>query len=120
MKLRRLVVVLAVLVLVAGACSSRGDDDAGSGTDTGSTDTTAAAGEPEGVTFGEVESPCGEGEGDNAEPTGPPEETQGLTADTIAVGTVADPGFSGRPGLNQEIFDAGEAYVAWCLSLIHI
>jgi len=115
MKLRRLVVVLAALALVAGACSSRGDDDAGSSGDGGgTTETTAASADPEGVTFGDVESPCGEGSGDNAAPTGPPEETQGITADSIAVGTIADPGFSARPGLNQEIFDAGEAFTEWC------
>ncbi len=115
MKLRRLVVVLAALVLVAGACSSRGEDSSGSSdTGGGSTDTTAASGDATGVTFGDVESPCGEGSGDNAEPTGPPEETQGISADSIAVGTIADPGFTARPGLNQEIFDAGEAFVKWC------
>ena len=32
----------------------------------------------------------------------------------ITVGTVADPGFEGLPGLNQEIFDAGTAFVEWC------
>lgn len=114
MKLRRLLVVLAALALVAGACSSRGEDDAGTDTGSETTDTTAASGDAEGVTFGEEASPCGEGEGDNAEPTGPPAETQGISADAIAVGTIADPGFSARPGLNQEIFDAGEAFVAWC------
>ncbi len=37
-----------------------------------------------------------------------------MTEDSITLGTVADPGFSGRPGLNQEIFDASEAFVQWC------
>ncbi len=27
---------------------------------------------------------------------------------------MADPGFEGLPGLNQEIFDAGTAFVEWC------
>jgi hypothetical protein len=30
------------------------------------------------------------------------------------LGTVADPGFEGRPGLNQEMFDAGNAFAEWC------
>lgn len=62
--------------------------------------------------FGDVASPCG-GEGAPQAPEGGPEETQGITADAIAVGTIADPGFTARPGVNQEIFDAGEAFVGW-------
>jgi ABC-type branched-subunit amino acid transport system substrate-binding protein len=30
------------------------------------------------------------------------------------VGTFADPGFAGRPGLFQELFDAGEVFTEWC------
>ena len=116
MKLRRLLVVLAALVLVAGACSSRGEDDSASSGGGDTTETTAAGGDAggDGEAFGDVESPCGEGEGTPTAPEGGPEETQGISDDSIAVGTVADPGFTGRPGLNQEIFDAGEAFVAWC------
>ncbi|MCB9372201.1 MAG: ABC transporter substrate-binding protein [Microthrixaceae bacterium] len=112
MKLRRLLVVVAALALVAGACSSRGEDASGSSDDT--SDTTAATSDAGagGETFGDMESPCGDGE--PTAPEGGPDETQGVSADAIAVGTVADPGFTGRPGLNQEIFDAGEAFVAWC------
>ena len=29
---------------------------------------------------------------------------------------MADPGFEGRQGLNQEIFDSSEAFVEWCNS----
>ena len=115
MKLRRLVVVLATLVLVAGACSSRGEDASGTDDTGGSTETTAAA-DGGGETFGDMESPCGEGSGETTTTTAPsdPSEVQGISDDAIAVGTVADPGFTGRPGLNQEIFDAGEAFVEWC------
>ena len=115
MKLRRLVVVLAALMLIAGACSSRGEDASGSSDDGGSTETTAAT-DSGGETFGDVESPCGEGSGETTTTTAPsdPAEVQGISDDSIAVGTVADPGFTGRPGLNQEIFDAGEAFVQWC------
>jgi len=121
MRLRRLLVVGACLALLAGACSSRGEDDAGGG-DT--TDTTAADGGGEdatGVTFGDLASPCGPAADDAPATTtadgtasDDPGETQGVRADAIQVGTIADPGFSGQPGLNQEIFDAGDAFVAWC------
>jgi ABC-type branched-subunit amino acid transport system substrate-binding protein len=118
MRLRRLLVVGACVALLAGACSSRGEDNAG-GTD--STDTSVASDSEGGggVTFGTMESPCGPASADGGSATtaaaeADPAETQGISADTIQVGTVADPGFSGAPGLNQEIFDAGDAFVAWC------
>ena len=39
---------------------------------------------------------------------------QGVTDDAIKVGTISDPGFVGRPGLNQELFDAAEVFAEWC------
>ena len=53
---------------------------------------------------------CGpaEGDGENGD------STQGVTADAIKVGTISDPGFVGRPGLNQELFDASNVFVDWC------
>ena len=118
MRLRRLLVVGACVALLAGACSSRGEDSAG-GSDTTDTSATSGTEGAEGVTFGTMESPYGPAADSGATDTtaaggGDPAETQGVSADTIQVGTVADPGFSGAPGLNQEIFDAGEGFVAWC------
>jgi hypothetical protein len=108
------VAVLAVLVLVAAACADRGDD-AGVGGDDGAATTAAGGGDD---SFGTLASPCGPGDesaGKAGQDGGGGEgETQGITDDSIAVGTIADPGFSGAPGLNQEIFDAGQAFVAWC------
>ena len=40
--------------------------------------------------------------------------TQGVTADEIHVATFSDAGFTGRPGLNQELFDSGEVFTKWC------
>ncbi|HMQ25617.1 MAG TPA: ABC transporter substrate-binding protein [Acidimicrobiales bacterium] len=103
----------AAAVLVAASCSSRGEDASTSGADaapTTETTATAAAGD-----FGDLAAVCGPREGGGATPAaGDATETQGLTEDTITVGTIADPGFTGRPGLNQEIFDAGTAFVEWC------
>ena len=121
MRLRRLLVVGACLAVLAGACSSRGEDDAGG---SGSTDTTAATDgttdDAAGETFGDMASPCGPAAEDTSATTAAgaasddPAETQGVSADAIQVGTIADPGFSGAPGLNQEIFDAGDAFAQWC------
>ena len=41
----------------------------------------------------------------------------GVTADQIEVGTISDVGFSGAPGLNQELFDASDVFTKWCNSL---
>ena len=37
-----------------------------------------------------------------------------MTADSIQVSTFSDPGFQGRLGLNQEMFDTAEAFSKWC------
>jgi ABC-type branched-subunit amino acid transport system substrate-binding protein len=102
---RRLMVVFAALVLVCSACADRSEPDAGAGS--GPDDSAPAAG---GSSFGTLESPCGTGT-PGTTPTG---DAQGISDDAIAVGTIADPGFTARPGINQEALDAGEAFVAWC------
>ena len=99
--------LLLVLALVAGACGSdRDDEDAGG--DSG-TDTTEAAegGGAEAAAFGDLESPCGEGEG------GPAAEP-GVTEDSILIGYGDDAGFTGSPGLNHQQTDAVEALIEWC------
>lgn len=113
--------MIAALALVAAACSSRGEDSSAPAESDGAwADTTAA---PGGVTFGDMASPCGPAveadAGDTATTAAaggdaPEGDTQGITDDAILVGTVADPGFTGTPGLNQEIFDSGDAFVQWC------
>jgi hypothetical protein len=39
---------------------------------------------------------------------------RGVTASTIHIGTLADPGNSVLPGLEQEFFDAADAFSTWC------
>ena len=111
--MRRALVIVAVAALMAAGCSSRGEDASGGGsTDPGSTETTVAAASA--GDFGDLAAVCGPSEGGGETPTGDAAETQGISDDTIVVGTIADPGFTGRPGLNQEIFDAATAFVDWC------
>ncbi len=104
--------LLAVGALVAAGCSDsgRGEDESG-GVASGATTTEPSGGGA--GDFGDLAGVCGPNEGGGTV-TDDPAETQGITADTITVGTVSDPGFEGQPGLNQEIFDAGEAFVEWC------
>ena len=118
-----LLTLLAAVALVVTACSSRGEDASG-GTDADPASATSAVADGDdggAVTFGDFPSPCGPAAEDGGAATtaagageAPDGDTQGITDDAILVGTVADPGFSGSPGLNQEIFDAGEAFVGWC------
>src|SRR5690606_2159563 len=76
----RLVAVLLTVGLVVAACGSdRDDDSASEATTPGSTDgstTTAPAAEEE--MFGDLPSPCGEGDASSA-------SDRGVTADTITI-----------------------------------
>ena len=108
MTFRRLLALLAVLGLIAAGCGGdRGEDESGGVSDP-ATDTTeagstaAAAGD-----LGDLTGVCGPNEGGGAVPDAGPEEIQGITADAITLGTVSDPGFEGRPGLNIELHVRG-------------
>jgi ABC-type branched-subunit amino acid transport system substrate-binding protein len=97
-----------VAVLVASGCSrskSSGATATTASTAAGGTATTAAA---SGVgDFGTLKAVCGPGDAKGA--TDP-----GVTDTSINVATMADPGFTGAPGLDQEMFDAADAFVGWC------
>ena len=113
MTVRRLFALLAVLGLVAAGLQQRsGGGRIRRGRATSRPRRPSLGGGGAGD-FGDLTGVCGPNEG-GGEVGGDPAETQGVTADSITVGTVADPGFEGRPGLNQEIFDAGNAFVEWC------
>ncbi len=108
MRTRWLVVIVAVLGLLAASCG-RSDDDQESGTaettaPDGGGDDAAGAGAGD---FGDLTEVCSDGDASGA-------TAQGVTDDEIAVSTFSDPGFAGRPGLNQELFDAAEVFAAWC------
>ncbi len=114
MRTRVLAVFMATIALVAASCGSDRAEDA---VDDPSATTTTAADEATGGgagDFGTLEAVCGPNEGGGALADAGADELQGITEDTIEVGTVADPGFVGRQGLNQEIFDAASAFVEWC------
>jgi ABC-type branched-subunit amino acid transport system substrate-binding protein len=107
---RRRASLLAALVaisLVAGGCTrSEGESEVGAQEDSGGTETSTGAGGGDG-TFGDLEDVCGPGDASG-------DTDQGVTGDSIKVGTISDPGFVGRPGLNQELFDASQVFVKWC------
>jgi hypothetical protein len=110
MRARRLWIGLfAVLAVLAAACGDRGEDESGGAEPADDQAAPAGAGD-----FGDLQGVCGPNEGGGELPTDDPAEVQGITADSISVGTVSDPGFEGRPGLNIELHDAATAFVEWC------
>jgi hypothetical protein len=102
----RAVALVVCLGLVATACS-RSDDDSGSSAPAGDETTTTGAAKGQAVDFGTLKNVCQPGDAKGA-------TAQGVTDDSIRVATFSDRGFSGRPGLNQELFDSGEVFVKWC------
>lgn len=107
--------VVAAALLVLGACGTRvgdqtGREDPGA---LGPPAPTADTGEP-GVDamFGTIPVPCSDGDTSGF----PSDPDIGVTAETITIATISDPG-GPRPGLNQGVFDAMEAFVGWCNEL---
>jgi ABC-type branched-subunit amino acid transport system substrate-binding protein len=100
----RWLVVACILALIASGCS-RSDDDTGATTSGGTSASTAPEHGP--VSFGSERDVCGPGDASGA-------TAQGVTDDSIRVATFADPGFAGRPGLNQELFDTATVFSKWC------
>jgi hypothetical protein len=108
--------VLALLAFVAAACGSdRGDDPTESGQgegDSGGQSQDDSGGEAGTDQFGDLDSPCGPAE-EGEEASGGGNE-QGVTADQVVIGYGDDAGFPQSPGLNHEMSDAVEAFIAWC------
>jgi hypothetical protein len=99
-------VVIAVVLVAATACSSnRGTSSPGT-TAAGTSGTTASTGAQ---TFGTLPSPCGPGSAKGA-------TDQGVTNTSIRIGYGDDRGFPQQPGLNQEMGDAVTALIKWCNS----
>ena len=76
-------------------------------TATGAVVAPSVAGAASSATFGTLPSPCGKGHATGA-------TDQGVTNSTINIAYGDDRGFSGLPGLDQEMGDAVKAMVAWC------
>jgi hypothetical protein len=90
---------MSLAILATGCSSTRSGEDPGGGA--GGADNNAV------TSFGELSSPCGEGDASGA-------TDQGVTDNTIAIGYGDDRGFTSAPGLDQEVGDAVDAFVKWC------
>jgi hypothetical protein len=94
------VIAVSLAAVVTGCGSARSDDPTSSGDG-------ASTAPAEAASFGDLESPCGEGDASGA-------TDQGVTDDSIAIGYGDDRGFVSAPGLSQEVGDAVDAMVKWC------
>ena len=101
---RSLAILACVVALVASACGASGDE-AGTEDEGETTETTAA--ESTSAKWGDLESPCGEGDATVAEGEGP-------STDTLQIGVATDRNSDIRPGLNAEFWDASVAFSEWC------
>ncbi len=101
----RWIVLVACIAVVATGCGRSGDssDADDSGSSTSSTGSASAA--P--ADFGTLTDVCQPGDASGATATG-------VTDDEIRIATFSDAGYSGRPGLNQELFDTAEVFSQWC------
>ncbi|HEX5945188.1 MAG TPA: ABC transporter substrate-binding protein [Acidimicrobiales bacterium] len=114
---RQAIASLAVVALMAGACTrAEGETEIGAAaTGSGDQAQTADGGGAGGTsgsrldqgTFGDLDNLCADGEPGTVTETG-------LTADEIHLGTVTDRGSAERPGLTQEMYDSAVAFAAWC------
>jgi ABC-type branched-subunit amino acid transport system substrate-binding protein len=102
------VAVLAVAVTALAACSRSGSD---SGTPKDVTTTSAAGAATSAAAgpgdFGTLKKICGPGNATGG-------SGRGITSTTIQLGTMADPGSTVAPGLGEEFFQVGDAFVKWC------
>ena len=108
---RRTVAVLVAVVLVGLTACSRSESATKTGTNTTSG---TSSGAPANGQFGTLTTPvCGPAPAGQTNTA----TAQGVTADSIQVGTISDTGFTGAPGLNQELYDASDVFVSWCNGL---
>jgi hypothetical protein len=110
------VVAVCLLVGLVGlsACSrsSNGNKTLGANNSSGTTAPTGVNSETN-PDFGTLKNVCGPNKtGKTLTST-----DRGVTANSIKITTISDPGFVGRPGLNQELFDASTVFTKWCNAL---
>ncbi len=122
---RRIVAIGLVIGLLAvlSGCSRKDDSTATDSTSSGSSGE-STGGAPTNGQFGSITDPvCGPAPG-SASTASTVEvgatsgaNVQGVTPTSIKLGVVSDVGYSGYPGLNQELFDASDVFADWCNSL---
>ncbi len=105
MKRFRWLAFVCVIAVALAACG-RSDTQSGGNTDNTTTTTSGGSSGTSGA-FGTSGVVCKKGS-----PSGSP--AQGVTPSEIRLATFSDVGYAGRPGLNQELFDAAKVFAQWC------
>lgn len=104
----RAAALAAALALVGTACGrSSGQKESSRSSSTSAASASSSPAKATSADFGDQKNVCQGGS-----PKGSPD--QGVTSGEIHVATFSDPGFSGRQGLNQELFDTAEVFERWC------
>lgn len=100
--------VCTVSVMVASGCSGgRGSLPAAPGAGPTTSGSSPTSGTSTSATFGDLPTPCGEGNGTGA-------TDQGVTDTSITIGYGDDAGYAASPGLEHELSDAMKAMIKWC------
>ncbi len=111
MRRSRLSVTALVSTVVLGlTVSGCGRSSSGGGNQGGTSASASASASPSDSGVGDIgtlKHICGPGT-----PTGP--TARGLTASTIKIGVMSDPGAAAAPGIEQEFFDVADAFSKWC------
>ncbi|MCB1013750.1 MAG: ABC transporter substrate-binding protein [Acidimicrobiales bacterium] len=114
---RGIVALAAAALLVVGACGTRVEGGSDAGVDTaaasgasGDAATADGGSQSEEGMVGTLPTPCGDGDASGA-------TDQGVTDESIAISTIADPGAQATPGLNLGVHQAMTAFVEYCNSL---
>jgi len=102
----RWLALLAAVAFGASACSHGDGATSADGTSAAAAQSSTGGG-GKSSSFGTLSDVCQGGT-----PSGSP--AQGVTPSEIDISTFSDAGFAGRPGLNQELFDAAEVFSKWC------
>lgn len=96
----------AVVALLAASCSANDQDNAATeSTDVKDSENSATLAKD---SFGDMESPCGDGE------FSVEADQAAGTPDVLRIGVANDRTSQIYPGLNVEVWDASNAFVAWC------
>ncbi|HEX4822449.1 MAG TPA: ABC transporter substrate-binding protein [Acidimicrobiales bacterium] len=116
MRHRKAAALAAVLVLVLAACGRSDSNKEASSSSSGTGSSSSTSGGNNDLTavanggFGDIKNVC------SPAPSGTTltASDKGVTATDIHVGTITDKGFTGRAGLNKEMYDTAVAFSKWC------
>jgi ABC-type branched-subunit amino acid transport system substrate-binding protein len=110
---RTAALTVAAVLLGAGGIAACGRSSSGGGSSTPTKNATAATSTPTATateaagSFGSLKNICGPGKATGA-------TARGVTNTEIDLSTFSDTGNTIQPGLEQEFFDTGDAFVQWC------